>query len=125
MSFDRFSSSVEHLLPQRLGSANWNGLSPEDHQKWVHRLGNIILVDTKKNSSLSNSVFGQKKEKYKGSIENRANTNWVFMTYSDWNLDILTENHSRVVGMLKQYYSGHSVQTLRDIQKHRTQPSLL
>lgn len=125
LSFDRASSSVEHLLPQKPGQASWNGLNPEEHQKWVHRLGNIILVDRKKNASLSNSVFAQKKEKYKGSIENRANTNYVFMTYSDWNVAILKENHDRVLDALKQYYNGNSVQTLRDIQKHRTQPSLL
>jgi hypothetical protein len=58
--FDRSTSSVEHLMPRSLGKAS-SSISDLDHKKWVHRLGNIVLVDRKKNSSLSNKEFHDKK----------------------------------------------------------------
>ncbi len=112
--FDKETASVEHLMPRKL-SNDIVDISDLDHRKWVHRLGNIVLVDRKKNSSLSNKNFANKKDKYKGSIENRPNTNYVFMTYGDWNIDAIRENHYRVFDILKKYYLGNSFATVQSI----------
>lgn len=118
LTFEKSRSSVEHLMPQTLNPTNWD--TPENvHREWVHRLGNIVLVDRKKNSSLSNSSYSTKKERYTGSIESRANTNYVFMTFNDWSIESIQKNHSRVVGMLKAYYDGNSLETLREITSYR------
>jgi len=109
--FDGSTSSVEHLMPRKLGKT---AIVPDlDHKKWVHRLGNIVLVDRKKNSSLSNKEFPDKKKKYKGSIENRANTNYIFMTYNEWTIEAIRENHYRVFDLLKTYYLGNSFETVK------------
>jgi len=114
--FDGNTSSVEHLMPRNLGKLS---TIPElDHKKWVHRLGNIVLVDRKKNSSLSNKEFHDKKIKYKGSIENRSNTNYIFMTYSEWNIEAIRENHYRVFDLLKTYYLGNSFDTVNHLLKN-------
>lgn len=114
--YNRNTSSVEHLIPQKINYLDWN-ITEEEHRTWIHRLGNIVLVDRKKNASLSNNKYPIKKQKYKGSIENRANTNYIFMTYSHWNLNTLKENHERVVKMLKKYYLGNSLEILKQFQK--------
>lgn len=114
--FDNSTSSVEHLMPRSLGKMS--NIPELDHKKWVHRLGNIVLVDRKKNSSLSNKEFFDKKSKYKGSIENRANTNYIFMTYNEWNVETIRENHYRVFDLLKTYYLGNSFETVKHILKH-------
>ncbi|MBD2055314.1 DUF262 domain-containing protein [Oculatella sp. FACHB-28] len=111
--FDSSTSSVEHLMPRSLGKTAT--ISEVDHKKWVHRLGNIVLVDRKKNSSLSNKEFPDKKMRYKGSIENRANTNYIFMTYSEWNIETIRENHYRVFDLLKTYYLGNSFETVKGL----------
>ncbi|MDX2100847.1 MAG: HNH endonuclease family protein, partial [Leptolyngbyaceae cyanobacterium bins.59] len=108
--FDSSTSSVEHLMPRVLGKSST--FSELDHKKWVHRLGNIVLVDRKKNSSLSNKEFPEKKAKYKGSMENRANTNYIFMSFNEWNIDNLRENHYRVLDLLKNYYLGNCFETV-------------
>ncbi|MBK1986583.1 HNH endonuclease [Sphaerospermopsis aphanizomenoides BCCUSP55] len=113
--FDSSTSSVEHLMPRKLGITS--NITELDHKKWVHRLGNIVLVDRKKNSSLSNKEFADKKTKYKGSIENRANTNYIFMTYHEWNIEIVRENHYRVFDLLKTYYLGNSFETVKHLLK--------
>jgi hypothetical protein len=116
--FDSSTSSVEHLMPRKLGGESLLNVSDLDHKKWIHRLGNIVLVDRKKNSSLSNKEFNDKKMKYKGSIENRANTNYIFMTYSEWSIETIRENHYRVFDLLKKYYLGNSFETVKTLLKN-------
>lgn len=109
-------ASVEHILPQKPTAPAWS-VSEEEHAEWLHRLGNIVLVDMKKNASLSNSSFPDKRHKYSSYIEGRANTNHVFITYQHWNADTIRKNHARVVGLLRAYYTGNSLQTLKEIKK--------
>ncbi|MEL7083469.1 MAG: HNH endonuclease family protein, partial [Cyanobacteria bacterium J06597_1] len=39
--------------------------------EWIHKLGNLVLLDRKKNSSLSNAQFERKKERYSKNYETR------------------------------------------------------
>lgn len=110
------SPSIEHLMPQKIEAAKWN-IDSEDHKEWVHKLGNLILIDRALNSSLSNSSFNEKSIKYKSSIESRANTNYIFITYNEWNIDTIKANHKRTVNLLKQYYEGNSLETFYQIKK--------
>lgn len=113
--FDKTTASVEHLMPRNLLAIPENEISELDHRKWVHRLGNIVLIDRKKNSSLSNKNFFEKKKRYKGSIESRPNTNYVFMSYDNWNIEDIRENHYRVFDLLKNYYVGNSFETVEKL----------
>ncbi|RVU02568.1 DUF262 domain-containing protein [Mucilaginibacter limnophilus] len=121
--FNKTISSVEHLIPQKIEGTTWE-ISEDDHKQWLHKLGNIILVDRKKNSSLSNLPYAQKSVRYAGAIENRANTNYIFITYKDWNIETVHFNHFRVNKLLKDYYSGNSLKALRDIKKNLNQSSM-
>jgi hypothetical protein len=113
---NKAQASLEHILPQKPKAPAWQ-VSEEYHAEWLHRLGNVVLVDTKKNASLSNSSFLDKRHKYSTYIEGRANTNYVFITYQQWNEDTLRHNHNRVVNLLKAYYTGNSLQALKEIRK--------
>ncbi len=58
--------TIEHVLPQNPDSnsewcTNWEY---EVREKWVHRLGNLVLLSRKKNSEAQNYDFKKKKEKY-------------------------------------------------------------
>ncbi len=121
LQFDRGNSSLEHLMPQKL-SDNWQ-VNAIDHKDWVHRLGNIVLIDGKKNSSLSNRPYEEKKQIYQGGIENRAHTNILLMNNATWSIDSIKANHSRILGMLRSYYEGNSLQTLLTIKKSNSRPT--
>ncbi|HKG77513.1 MAG TPA: HNH endonuclease family protein, partial [Beijerinckiaceae bacterium] len=62
--------SVEHVLPQNpaLGS-QWLKDFPDPmlRERWVHRLGNLLLLTHIKNSQASNWDFDKKKTGYFGS----------------------------------------------------------
>lgn len=58
--------SVEHILPQSpRPMSQWGRHFTEAQQAyWLHRLGNLMLLSRRKNSSLSNADFSEKKLKY-------------------------------------------------------------
>ena len=58
--------SVEHILPQSpRPMSQWGRHFTEAQQAyWLHRLGNLMLLSRRKNSSLSNADFSEKKSKY-------------------------------------------------------------
>ena len=118
MTFNKTFATVEHILPQKIQGTVWE-VPAEEHQQWLHRLGNIVLIDKRKNSSIGNAAYQVKKDKYKVHFDSRANTNYVFQTYSEWNLDTIKANHKRVVKLLRQYYEGNSLATLQKIWHHQ------
>ena len=117
LQYNKDSSSVEHLMPQKIEDTLWN-IDSAMHKEWVHRLGNLSLIDKNKNSSLSNKLFNEKKIKYQGAIETRANTNFLFISNSEWNIDTIEANHKRTINLLTQYYEGNNLKTFLQIKKN-------
>jgi uncharacterized protein with ParB-like and HNH nuclease domain len=59
------SLTIEHVLPQALKETYWiERFSTEEHQKWLHKLGNITLLCGKKNSKAQYYDFPKKKAIY-------------------------------------------------------------
>lgn len=110
IQYNKDVSSVEHLMPQKIEGTEWN-IDQSLHKEWVHKLGNLVLIDKNRNSSLSNKLFNEKKVRYQGAIESRANTNYIFMTNHEWNISTIERNHRRTIDLLKQYYEGNSLKT--------------
>ena len=60
-------TTIEHILPQNpKPDSQWctTDWTEADRNKWVHRLGNLVLLSRKKNSSAGNYDFENKKSKY-------------------------------------------------------------
>lgn len=124
LQYNKDSSSIEHLMPQKIEDTEWK-IDPIRHKEWVHRLGNLSLIDKNKNSSLSNKLFNDKKVKYQGAIETRANTNFIFITNPNWNIDAIEANHKRSINLLTQYYEGNNLKTFLQIKKSLNSTVLL
>lgn len=58
--------SVEHVLPQnpKEGSAWSSDFDADAREQWTHRLGNLLLLSSRKNSQAQNYDFTVKKAKY-------------------------------------------------------------
>jgi hypothetical protein len=58
--------SVEHILPQTPASTSqWvHAFSESDRNQWLHKLGNLMLLSRRKNTSLGNLDFVDKKCRY-------------------------------------------------------------
>ncbi|WP_068542510.1 DUF262 domain-containing protein [Thermodesulfatator autotrophicus] len=78
--------SIEHILPQNPPkSSKWREwFSEEEIEEYKHKLGNLVLLNRRKNSSLSNLDFDLKKERYfKGSISTFPSINHI-MRKTEW-----------------------------------------
>lgn len=67
-SFDGKVVTIEHVLPQNpKPDSEWCQVwEDEAREKWVHRLGNLVLLSRKKNAEAQNYDFKIKIEKYFG-----------------------------------------------------------
>ena len=98
--------SVEHILPQNpAASSLWSqNFTPDERQEWTHRLGNLVLIGRRKNTSLGRKDYADKKQVYfKSHIQLFPNTLRV-LNYPQWTPADLQDNHQKVLDALSQWY---------------------
>lgn len=102
--FDYPTISVEHVCPQTIEEnsqwAEWFSNS-NDHNSRVHSLGNLVLLNFRKNSSARNFEFGKKKTKYfaPGDTSAFTLTNEV-RNYNTWKPSDIDERQEAVLRRL-------------------------
>ena len=111
LDFNRAASTVEHVMPRKLSHTH-TPVDPEVHAEWVHRLGNLVLLDQKKNSSLSNADYETKWLRYQKSFDARPYTQSLFMSHDSWDIDQLKAQHEYAVSLLTDYYAANSLDGL-------------
>lgn len=66
-SYDSKILTIEHVLPQTVDeSSQWAAWwpNPDEREKWVHKIGNLLPLAKRTNSEAHNYEFAKKKEKY-------------------------------------------------------------
>lgn len=94
--------SVEHVLPQNPsdGSGWLKDFTTDEQEKWTHKLGNLILISKRKNSSLGNLDFTEKKNLYlKGRIDIFPSGK-IFVNYNNWNPQIIEQRQKSLIDEL-------------------------
>jgi len=98
--------SVEHILPQNpKDDAEWKqNFSDEEREEWTNKIGNLVLISRRKNSSQGRRDFNDKKKKYfEKNIELFRNSLRV-MNNNQWTLQEIKENQNEVIEKIKQHY---------------------
>lgn len=109
-SYDHKIISIEHVLPQSPEEdSDWamNFPDEEEQEAWVHRLGNLVLLSRKKNSSARNYDFEKKKTKYfttGGKASPFALTSQVIHE-EEWTPEVLDARQKDLLGKLKKLWS--------------------
>lgn len=101
--------TVEHVLPQTPAeNSQWkNWFNDAEHEQWVHRIGNLVLLPRRKNSQASNYEFDIKKSKYfstSGGISNFVITTQV-INETDWTPHVLQRRQNEQMDKLKKIWS--------------------
>lgn len=94
--------SVEHVLPQTPETnSQWcRDFSLEERATWTDRLGNLVLLSRRKNSSQGRLDFPNKKAKYfKNNVEIFPHSVRV-MQVDCWDLDTLKAHHREAIDKL-------------------------
>lgn len=96
--------TIEHVLPQNPPEeSEWLDNFPDSEwrKKNVHRLGNLLLLSRRRNSSARNYPFEKKKERY---FSTRGSTSFALTTQvvneNEWTPQIIKRRQKRLVGML-------------------------
>ena len=103
-TYDHGVLSIEHVLPQNpLDGSTWCEWfpSPKLRERWVHRLGNLLLLNHRKNSSASNYDFEKKKTAYfaRGGVSPFPLTTQAIRE-SEWTLDVVRRRQKAQLGTL-------------------------
>lgn len=98
--------SVEHILPQNPKTdSQWRqDFTEKDRSEWTHRLGNLVLISTRKNTAQGNRDYAAKKSRY---FEKRVSTcpNSLRVLQSpQWTPVELKANHQTVLTKLRKSY---------------------
>jgi len=99
--------SIEHILPQNpKEDSKWKAdFNDTDRETWTNKIGNLVLISRRKNSSQGNKDYSEKKEKYfKSNIELFSNSIRIYNQYSTWTLSDLKKNHEEVLSKLKEEF---------------------
>lgn len=100
--------TVEHVLPQTpRPDSEWTRWIPSEQARlgWVHRLGNLALLNRKKNSSASNYEFDRKKQAYfsRGGVCAFPLTTQV-LQQKDWTIEVLESRHAALLKLAEAYW---------------------
>ena len=97
--------SIEHILPQNPDDlSQWKtDFAANDRETWTNKLGNLVLISRRKNSSQGNKEYADKKDKYfKNNVELFSNSIRIYNQFPTWTLPDLTRNHTDVLTKIKQ-----------------------
>lgn len=96
--------SVEHVLPQHPKEDSiWKSLfSDEEREEFTHKLGNLVLINKRKNSKLSNSDFEEKKEKYLvGSMDIFKSSKVFLEKCNKWDKETISKRQELLLELFK------------------------
>lgn len=102
--------SVEHILPQNpKDDSQWKkDFSDEERELWLNKIGNLVLISRRKNSSQGRKDYLEKKEKYfSKNIELFRNSLRVYNNYTVWNPAKLEENQNKVINKITEHYKSN------------------
>jgi len=82
-------ASIEHILPRNPSAdSQWvKDFSAAEREEWTNKLGNLVLISRRKNTSQGNKDYVEKKEKYfEKNIEMFPNSIRIYQNYPEWKL---------------------------------------
>ena len=104
--------TIEHVLPQTItDDSEWATLWPDDEKRavWVHRIGNLIPLNKRRNSSAQNYPFKKKREAYflgKDNVSSYALTTQV-LNHQEWTPKVVKARQKQLLEALKDNWRLH------------------
>jgi hypothetical protein len=110
-SYDFSTITIEHVLPQKPAQGSeWETLFPsqQEREKYVHRLGNLVLLSRRKNSEAQNFKFEQKKKTYFSTHKDKLVSPFTLTTQvlreQEWTPAVIEKRQKELIGVLKKVW---------------------
>ena len=101
--------SIEHILPQTPDeSSQWNAdFTEDDKLNFTHKIGNLIIIGRRKNSSLGNLDYVDKRQRYfEKNIGSFARSLNIYNKYpTQWTPTEYRQNQQQTIADLKSIFS--------------------
>jgi uncharacterized protein with ParB-like and HNH nuclease domain len=98
-SYNYNVTTIEHVLPQT-PSGEWLKWWPEEkvREEWINRIGNLVLLNRRQNSSAQNYDFSIKKERYfvKSGVSPYAITSQV-LNEKKWTPEVVEKRQKQLI----------------------------
>ena len=109
-AYDLKDITVEHVMPQRRDDKYWRErFTDEQHEAWLHKLGNLTLLPRGKNSAARDHDFNRKKVAYReGNKESGFELTKEVCEAEQWDMKTIKERHSRLKRKLVVLWSVES-----------------
>ncbi len=94
--------TVEHILPENPSHEYWLDRFNEDLRiDWTNKLGNLTLLDKKKNNKAANKPFPEKKVYFyekngKTTIKSSFDLTNELQNYEEWSIEFLKKRHNHL-----------------------------
>lgn len=106
VTYEHSIISIEHVLPQNPAvDSEWvSTFTVEERARWTHRLGNLVLLNRRKNSQASNFDFAAKKARYfttSTGVPPFPITVQV-LAHEEWTPAVVAQRQTELVGVLSK-----------------------
>lgn len=91
-SWDDSSSTIEHILPQK-PNEEWEGIFKNNASKYIFRIGNYTLLETKLNKMSGNNNYEIKKKYY---MESKYSIIKKYCLKDDWDAGTINEYQEKL-----------------------------
>lgn len=98
--------TIEHVLPQALKDPYWvERFLPEEHQQWVHKLGNLTPLSGRKNYKAQCFSFDRKKEIYQEKLKKVSfDITKEVCEQPEWTLTTIKDRHQKLLDLAQQIW---------------------
>ena len=101
--YDQKIISIEHILPQEMSKEwkrSWKGA---EHEEWLNKIANLVLLSRRKNAQAQNYAFDVKKKKYlqTDNTSSFALTSQV-LEKTEWTPKIVEERQKELMKIFKK-----------------------
>ncbi len=99
--------TVEHILPQNKDDEYWTSrFTQEQHEEWLHKLGNLTVISRGKNSAAKNHGFDKKKVMYATSSNKKTSLEITkeLCELPEWNMQALEDRHKKLKDEIKKLW---------------------
>lgn len=101
--------TIEHILPQKTKEEVWSAFEDDDKERFVYKLGNLTLLEKKKNEKVGNVSYEKKKEIYETSSFQLTQN--LPEHYEEWGATQVNSRQSQLTKIAVQAWRSQELET--------------